>query len=463
MPQQKVNIMVWNVRDMGNYRISDEQLSGVYASCVANFIAQLIKSLSIDALVIQELKPGGVQMLEQITTILNAAGTVPPSGGAADAVGSRGADASGGEEYIADFIPSQSGERERGLDGDKIQAAMRMISVGHTEAYGLIAKQKFMKKQTSRHLLSPKEYLGLCWSSYCRVIANVKNAANAPSFGPNPKEKSTATDLDFIGMASSTIERGVQRIINRGVRKSAGGLSLEDALEVAKSCTDQVGRRPCKLIVSANNTDIHLLTYHGISARDDPSNVKAHYGASLACLIEETLNPNVILAGDFNIIDPASITREFGLITYNGYNAETELTSGVYARTQFGITEGNPLDLMFTKFAKNVSKITNAPIQESKLLVNGVLNIPKLLCPNQPLNQSTFSGDSQWWALIAAAQANLQQFPYFGQALRTDRQLVDHLRGSLNPQSALLFYYSFISDHMPLMISLNVDQEGGDG
>lgn len=459
MPQN-INIVVWNVRDMGQYVQSIAELQ---SACVATFIASFIETMKVDVLVIQELKASGIPMLLNIVAALN-------TGPAED------------ESFVCDFVPVLSKNDSTSLIGKIIQGrvaeATDMITKYTCEAYGLIGRKKYIQAQEGPSSLSPQKMIELCWQSYCPVIVN-KDAG--PSFIPNPKETGTPQPLNFVTTSSCTIAQAKGQI-----RKEKAGdmLSLDEAAKAVKLCTDSGARRPCKVSLAVDGVSITLLTYHGISAINDPTNVKACYGASLATLLDEINNPtscpNVVLAGDFNIVKPVDIAREFsGEFFAKWYTAQT-IASKEYCGTKVNVHHGQysnptPLDLMFTSFTEG---------QVTAKRGNAVLNVPNLLGESsgflRVLGRSVLAS-RQWQNLVTKVfeqvAAKNTDFNFFscsinsagfvagppklnvGEMLRkifaTDARPTD----DFNALTAALFYYMFISDHLPLMISLEVGGE----
>lgn len=457
-----LNIMVWNIRDMGKYVKGIEDLQ---KSCITVFFVNFIKSLSIDILVIQELKYGGVPMLCKIVELLNE--------GVAE-----------GEEYRADFVSSRS-KANCGLRGDdQTQAALSMISSECTEAYGLIGKAKWIQRQEVEHPLSPYRAIELCWKSFCSVVVNEKVG---PSFIQNPKEDPPVPKpLNFVSTGIFRTETIAE--VKVKIRKDKpGDMSLKEAEDAVTLCTNPVTRRPCKVNLMVNGKSITLLTYHGMSKREDPTNEKACYGASLATLLNEINDitiPNVILAGDFNIVESASITSAFSGETFNSfYNPQTlsskpKTEEKTYFGTDVNVNQGTytnptPLDLMFTSFTEG------GGVTIPKTCKNAVLDVPTLLGTNSgpvySLGKNMITS-SQWKKLVAEVfkevTAENANFNSFSQKIKnaginqtTKLPFADDLknifsRGNpFNVLTAALFYDMFISDHLPLMISLEVNDE----
>ncbi len=451
MANPTCTIVVWNIENMGLYRQKattifqakyghapkegdEAKLKGIetsLANSISTFIKLLIIKFQIDVMVIQELKFGGLQMLNNIVTSLNKISSNDP--------------------YLFDFIPAYSptddhlklrGEEDLEKRATKVSS---ILNDEYTEGYGLIIRKRFCI-QPDYATQSYEGYMDHCYQS-CGVVkadssSSVPFATVTSTLDfPNPGLK-----LNFVKQACRTVA-AAEKIVRTSLNISSPS-SNQIAVKTAAEVTDFGARRPCKVRINFGRAGICLLTYHGHRAVGT-DNHTAIYGANLAVLAKEIEENNVILAGDFNIINGNDITSIYNaLLAGKGYsNLTWSPAKSAYQETRFKPENGEckngaPLDVLFT----NCSSSSGVPIGKGTILIN----IP---------HQMNTNIDSLMKPLFEKTELRDLAMKYFkNQANPNARKLISYLNRNVQPDLEImqLLYFSLISDHLPLRIKLEL-------
>jgi len=424
--------------------------------------------MEVDVLVIQEFKSGGIVMLNQIVSLLDPTKT---------------------GQWVWDFSPTNIPgyvPKVNSIRNEKFGQPARVLAVSATlenkydEGYAVILKKDLWLPfdGSDKDCLSCAGLIGLCNKANGVVCAS---SQKEPPFEicSNPPDV-TQTNVNFV-------QKDLVKVANAFsyIEKNKKELTGEAKnVEAAKLVTNLNARRPCKIKIKAVNQIIDLLVYHGIANIERFSASELNYvdenncavnGANLATLLEEVhTSKNVILAGDFNIIDDAKIKTAFKLLP-SGYTQQTKKTQTSYYGTRVSVVKGqyeqkNPLDLMCTKFSAT-GKI--APQTQQSV----VMPVPTIL-ENQKTQQALVSdiikavefqevvskvlknwendADYKDFSKIITTAGNLPQSSggeYYAVNLLKNLQAN---KFTPKPLYTALFYLMFISDHLPLMISLDV-------
>lgn len=461
-----LKIMVWNVRDMGIYVKSVNNEQENFICC---FIGSLISTYGIDVVIIQELKANGANMLSKITTTVNE--NLKDKNDFYDV------------DFVSTNIPSSVPSFTTKHGSSKRYAeSLKLFSKVQFEGYGVIARHKYILPVQVERSLSFCGIIELCEKASGVVGANPEYDVPFSICTP-PKTSGFKNDINFVSPDSQDLDSIYGYCLRKQEKEKEKEKVKPDRnvlfAKTAQGATKFESRRPCKISIVVENIPIDLLTYHGISKKSDSNNKKAFYGANLTTLLYEVKNStNVMLAGDFNLINDSDIGIAFQSLTSDKlYTAQT-LSKGKYLGSKNFFKDGqyigSPLDLMFTKFN------TSSGISKNQGSV--VWDLPSLLWPGTPSHKNDkympeftaaiLSSESltTFVAIVfAGIQSKDEEYKSFGEFVKQAGAPVgsnleklfskNSSVATFDQLTAALFYLMFISDHLPLMISLEVGDE----
>lgn len=446
-----LKIMVWNIRDMGVYgeKITiGEEVKKKWVSSVASFIKNIIKEYSLDILVIQELKSPGFSMMSTIVNWLDQK--------------------TGGQKWEFDIVEASVSEKAIGGKNSpqttdiSIATLQKLDSV--IDCYGVIAKQGLMQKKAAYWHLSNKGYIQLCNQGKL-VTAAYPNESKNYFKGINSIEPDGdyPAEVNFTNKDSTTVADAATIVMARpAYRNNTTEGNRYYHADIANEATDRyTARRPAKLClngIATNNKEIDLLVFHGPKPKDGEDKIIncAVNSANLCALLSEMENKNVILAGDFNIVNPQNITNIKGL--YTNYNVLTEKKEGGYQGSTVRYNDsgtyekGSPLDLMFAKFDGADFDYE----KDSDGFADTVFDLPNELL-NAPWFPVYIKNNSVQWLSLVKERFKAQSLPGIIKPYESKIEAVFANATNFPDANTLaVFYKTFISDHLPLLVTLDV-------
>ncbi|MBX2830183.1 MAG: hypothetical protein KTR23_03240 [Rhodospirillales bacterium] len=431
----KITVLIWNVETFGQNPKHDENLAR------SSIIGLMAKATGANIIIMQELKPGGIEWLPSTAAYLTNCTPVTWKHGWIPA---------GITEDIDGTQRSSKKSRSEGLEGVVNREGYAVLYVdGLLEQFtrhdtGIFADEEFADKK-----------IGLC----IQIVDWDAKKDRAPTIMP--------TKNYLAGLKHALFPKAGELLFTTAGKKGSlhsdtflTGFLKSDYLLFYKV------RRPAVIKVKNGNAPIFVLVYHAPSA-----GFGARMGTSLFCCLPQLHNikvcPQVIAAGDLNITSTNEIDESAKAIL----TADPPFTRGTWNSSK------NEYDSSMVHYATGLAN--------KRTLLDKPADVPQLLGSPRDvlfyrLERGVFQESGVFNALDALVNTSL------GAEIRADRAVQKYVKnynfpkvvendptvhtnfkalfdgnnsGNLNfPNlfNAALFYRIFVSDHLPLRITFNV-------
>ena len=452
MPSKTV--MVWNIERFGCYG-RDKELAKDYCFLVLYFVTQVILHYDVDVAVIQEFRREGISLLPQLMKFLR------------------------GKGWALDYIPAgfstelqSTAKGEPKVNSDCLNFEFQ--GVANNEGYLVLFKKDVLTSfsplsaQAQKNIFSASDgsgYINLCCEAVpCNIDFSGKEMTTfSPRSASVPHYFSPAY-FPCPNAFAPDKRRAITRADHAAKRRRGEDKPQDVTADITGGAYQWKSvRRPCLVKFNAGAAnEVHLAVYHA-----PVSSLAWKYAAQLCGLIREVQDtenyPNIVVAGDFNVAyhdDPtgATLTAALANFTSAGVNPCVPASGKFEASTVHVVPASgslppltpadfigsNPRDIALARFT--TAGVSLAPATSYLCpVLDGLVGSNALA--TSILQESTIQK--------FIAQSDFRLFRSNPSAAQELKKLF--LKGNatnFTPETAAMFYRAFISDHLPLLITI---------
>ncbi len=417
--------VIWNIEEFGSHYSSFSQ-KDLVERLRRLLVVQILKAVSADVMVIQELRFDGIKQLARLKSLL------------------------GGGNWHFDWLPGAQVVSGQLSTFDQLG----FVGRANSEGYGVLWRDGKIDALNDSLLSAGLDTVNTSTAPKKRAhYIDVATSGKKLKFDKPltvPIYFDATSDSETIGFPHSVCPQAVNNTMET---RSGGEYGSDDAIQQELN-----SRRPCRVQMHVTDgRSVPLVVYHApVGAQSSRSPL---YGTLIGCSVDplQFANPNLadcVYAGDFNVVsdkDQATLSKYLPTI---GYTAVVYTPSMVHVfkdgafRTGKGVF-GSARDVAFTRAPNGQEPTTTI----RDVLMNDIIanngSIRQLVTDAMAVNTLT----GTLFPALKAEKGWTQNVIDVATAYLNGVQDPNYPHGADIYTAAAIVYTAFVSDHLPIVIS----------